>query len=145
MAMPDIGRGGEEVDTVIGREEVQPTEATIPDIPTEEEIGTEEAGREEAEIDALSLLGAYQEDDEGDDDHEREIQDYILEELDEEEDGRVRNKQDETGAVDPDIATLRAQVASLEEKMRVLMSERDAYQMERDIAVMDRDQAIAQR
>lgn len=53
--MPDIGRGGEEVNVEIGEEEEQPRE---------------EADREEAEIDALGLLGSYHDDDEEDDDHE---------------------------------------------------------------------------
>lgn len=56
--MPDIGRGWEEVDVAIGREEEQPIEEAILDIPVEEEADREEVGRE-AEIDALGLLGAY--------------------------------------------------------------------------------------
>lgn len=66
-----------------------------------------------------------------------------MEELDEEEDGIDRARQDERGAEDPDMDTLLAQVASLEDQMRVLMAERDAYWVERDRALMDRDQAIA--
>lgn len=103
VVIPDIGRGGEEVDVAIGRKEEQPTEEAILDISTEEE-----ADREEIEIDALGLLRVYQEDDEEDDDDEREICDQILEELDEEEDGVARTRHDDTGVVDPDIATLRA-------------------------------------
>lgn len=99
---------------------------------------------EEVEIDALGLLGAYQEDDEEEDDHEREIRDQILE-MDEEEDGRDRVCQDETEAEVPDTDILRAQVASLEEQMRVLMVERDAYRVERARALIERDQAVARR
>lgn len=83
-------RGGEEdvamLDVARGGEEEHPAEAVIPnilDIPAEAEVGAEEAGREEggaeeavgeeAKVDALGLLGAYQEDDDEDDDHEREI------------------------------------------------------------------------
>ena len=46
-----------------------------------------------------------------------------MEELEDEDDGMERVRQDDTGAVDPDTTTLCAQVASLEEQMRVMMSE----------------------
>lgn len=55
--MQNIGRGGKEVHVEIGRDEEHPIEEAIL-----------EANAEEAKIDALGLLGAYQDDDdEGDD------------------------------------------------------------------------------
>lgn len=117
IPMLDIGGGEEEVhvkEVEIGREE----HAEQEDAPKEH--AKEEAGREEARVSALDLLADYHDDDEEEeDDQEHELHYRILEEM--KDDGMERVRQDDTGLGDQDTKALHAQVASLEERMSLLM------------------------